>query len=40
MIYKLSQEKLYLEKYRKKSKMIANKFFNTKKIADQIISNF
>ena len=40
IIYKLSQEKLYLEKHRKKSKMIADKFFNTKKIANQIISNF
>jgi len=40
MIYKLSQKDLYQEKYGERSKIIANKFFNTKKIANQIINYF
>ncbi len=40
MIYKLSQKDLYQEKYRERSKIIADKFFNTKNIANQIINNF
>ncbi len=40
MIYKLSQKDLYQEKYRERSKIIADKIFNTKNIANQIINNF